>query len=107
MRIKVPEIKRSLRFLDEEMTNRTLIPPADSNEIIDFQYNPDINTYGRRISKNKGLSAGAIAAIVLASIAAIVAVGIAIFFLNRMPTNPPVKPTSELQLQNSSAKIQN
>ena len=107
VRIKVPEIKKSLRFLAEEITNRTLIPPADSNEIIDFQYNPDINTYGRRISKNKGLSAGAIAAIVLASIAAIVAVGIAIFFLNRMPTNPPVKPTSELQLQNSSAKIQN
>ena len=107
VRIKVPEIKKSLRFLAEEITNRTLIPPADSNEIIDFQYNPDINTYGRRISKNKALSPGAIAAIVLASIAAIVAVGIAIFFLNRMPTNPPVKPTSELQLQNSSAKIQN
>lgn len=107
VRIKVPEIKKSLRILAEEITNRTLIPPADSNEIIDFQYNPDINTYGRRISKNKGLSAGAIAAIVLASIAAIVAVGIAIFFLNRMPTNPLVKPTSELQLQNSSAKIQN
>ena len=61
---------------------------------------------GRRASKNKGLSGGAITAIILATIAAIVAVGIAIFFLNRRPVNPPVKPVSELQLQNSSAKIQ-
>ena len=105
--IKIPqkESTKRLRFLADS-ENSTFYSPSETEGNIQLEYEPDIHTLGRRASKNKGLSGGAIAAIILATIAAIVAVGIAIFFLNRRPANPPVKPVSELQLQNSSAKIQ-
>ena len=97
---------KRLRFL-QISENITFYAPADAEGTIEYTYEPEIGTFRRRVSKNKGLSGGAIAALVLASIAVIVAIGLAIFFLNRKPIIPPVKPTSELQLQNSSAKIQN
>ena len=107
LKVNIPkgQSTKRLRFL-ASTENSTFYTPSDAEGTIEITYDPAINTFGRKASKNKGLSGGAIAAIVLASIAAIAAVGIAIFFLNRMPVNPPIKPTSELQLQNSSAKIQ-
>lgn len=107
LKVNIPkgQSTKRLRFL-ASTENSTFYAPSDAEGTIEITYDPAINTFGRKASKNKGLSGGAIAAIVLASIAAIAAVGIAIFFLNRMPVNPPIKPTSELQLQNSSAKIQ-
>ena len=108
IKMKISKIKTAgrLRFL-QTYENSTFYAPSELDGNIMLDYEPDITTFGRRSSKNKGLSGGAIAAIVLATIAAIAAVGITIFFLNRKPNNPPVRPTSELQLQNSSAKIQN
>ena len=107
LKVNIPkgQSTKRLRFL-ASTENSTFYAPSDAEGTIEITYDPAINTFGRKASKNKGLSGGAIAAIVLASIAAIAAVGIAIFFLNRMPVNPPIKPTSELQLQNSSVKIQ-
>ena len=103
--INIPylETKRRLRFLDET-NNITLFPPADDDGCIEFDYNPEINTFGKKYNKNKGLSPGAIVAIVFATVAAVAAVAVAIFFLNRMPSSP-VKPQTEMNLQNSSANI--
>ena len=103
--INIPylETKRRLRFLDET-NNITLFPPADNDYYIEFDYNPEINTFGKKYNKNKGLSPGAIVAIVFATVAAVAAVAVAIFFLNRMPSSP-VKTQTEMNLQNSSANI--
>ena len=107
--LNIVEVNSSerLRLLATTETNKTFYAPCDSEGTLFYYYEPQIitPTFRRRISKNKGLSGGAIAAIVLASVAAIAATGISIFFLNRMLTSPPVKPTSKLHLRNSSAKI--
>ena len=88
LRMSVEGIRKSrrLRFLQSE-ENSTFYAPSTAEGDIQFEYNPEINTFGRKASKKKGLSGGAIAAIVLATIAAVAAVAIAIFFLNRPPVN--------------------
>ena len=105
--IKVPNIttNRRLRFL-QSSGNSTIRVPKTTTGDIQFEYNPEINTFGRRSSKKKGLSGGAIAAIVLATIAAVAAVAVAIFFLNRGPINP-IKTSTEMNLPNSTTNINN
>jgi hypothetical protein len=104
--VKIPKISsRRLRFLDSS-GNSTFFAPTDAPGDIQFEYNPEINTFGRRSSKKKGLSGGAIAAIVLATIAAIAAVAVAIFFLNRGPVHP-IKTSTEMNLPNSTTNINN
>jgi len=105
--IKVPNVKtnRRLRFL-QSSGNSTIRAPKTAQGDIQFDYNPEVNTFGRKSSKKKGLSGGAIAAIVLATIAAVVAVGVAIFFLNRGPINP-IKTSTEMNLPNSTTNINN
>ena len=105
--IKVPNIttNRRLRFL-QSSGNSTIRVPKTTTGDIQFEYNPEVNTFGRKSSKKKGLSGGAIAAIVLATIAAVVAVGVAIFFLNRGPINP-IKTSTEMNLPNSTTNINN
>jgi hypothetical protein len=84
-------------------TNRTILPPADAKGEINFAYTR-IN-YKR---SEGGLSAGAIVAIVLATVAAVVALGLVIFFLNRMKsTPPPIKNPSDLNFANSASNINN
>ena len=105
--IKVPSIttSRRLRFL-QSSGNSTIRVPKTTTGDIQFEYNPEVNTFGRRSSKKKGLSGGAIAAIVLATIAAVAAVAGAIFFLNRGPINP-IKTSTEMNLPNSTTNINN
>jgi len=105
--IRVPNIttSRKLRFL-QSSGNSTIHFPKTTSGDIQFEYNPEINTFGRKSSKKKGLSGGAIAAIVLATIAAVAAVGVAIFFLNRGPINP-IKTSTEMNLPNSTTNINN
>ena len=105
--IKVPNVttNRRLRFL-QSSGNSTIRAPKTAQGDIQFDYNPEVNTFGRKSSKKKGLSGGAIAAIVLATIAAVVAVGVAIFFLNRGPINP-IKTSTEMNLPNSTTNINN
>jgi hypothetical protein len=84
-------------------TNRTILPPADAKGEINFAYSR-IN-YKR---SEGGLSAGAIVAIVLATVAAVVALGLAILFLNRMKASPPpIKNPSDLNIANSASNINN
>jgi hypothetical protein len=105
--IKVPNVttNKRLRFL-QSSGNSTIRAPKTAQGDIQFDYNPEVNTFGRKSSKKKGLSGGAIAAIVLATIAAVVAVGVAIFFLNRGPINP-IKTSTEMNLPNSTTNINN
>ena len=89
----------------QSTTNRTILPPSDTKEIIDFTY-PNYHVY-RKIKKS-GLSAGAIVAIVLATVAAVAALGIAIFFLGRAKANPPpIRNPSDLNMVNSTSNINN
>jgi len=105
--MKIPNVtsSRRLRFL-QTAVNSTYLAPTNASGDIQFEYNPEVNTFGRKSSKKKGLSGGAIAAIVLATIAAVVAVGIAMFFLNRGPVNP-IKTSTEMNLPNSTTNINN
>lgn len=89
----------------QSTTNRTILPPSDTKEIINFTY-PNYHVY-RKIKKS-GLSAGAIVAIVLATVAAVAALGIAIFFLGRAKANPPpIRNPSDLNMVNSTSNINN
>jgi len=89
----------------QSTTNRTILPPSDTKEIINFTY-PNYHVY-RKIKKS-GLSAGAIVAIVLATVAAVAALGIAIFFLGRAKANPPpIRNPSDLKMVNSTSNINN
>ena len=89
----------------QSTTNRTILPPFDTKEIINFTY-PNYHVY-RKIKKS-GLSAGAIVAIVLATVAAVAALGIAIFFLGRAKANPPpIRNPSDLKMVNSTSNINN
>ena len=89
----------------QSTTNRTILPPSDTKEIINFTY-PNYHAY-RKIKKS-GLSAGAIVAIVLATVAAVAAFGIAIFFLGRAKANPPpIRNPSDLNMANSTSNINN
>ena len=107
LRMSVEGIRKSgrLRFLQTK-ENITFSSPLNSTELIDYTYDPDFNTFAKKVSKNKGLSAGAIVAIVLSCIAVVAAIGVAIFFLNRKPANP-VKyvNNNNSYIQNSSAEI--
>ena len=105
--IKIPKISssRRLRFL-QSTGNSTYYFPTSANGDIQFMYNPEINSFTKKSSKKKGLSGGAITAIVLATIAAVAAVGIAIFFLNRGPISP-IKSSTEVNIPNSTTNINN
>jgi len=107
--IKVPVLKNSrLRFLaEEEYYNKTLIFPADNKNLIDYQFNPDVKGYFGR-NKKRGLSAGAIVAIVLASVAVLAAVGAVFFFLARTTTPPPIiKNQPDFNIVASTSNINN
>lgn len=107
LRMSVEGIRKSgrLRFLQTK-ENITFSSPLNSTELIDYTYDPDFNTFAKKVSKNKGLSAGAIVAIVLSCIAVVAAIGVAIFFLDRKPANP-VKyvNNNNSYFQNSTSEI--
>ena len=103
----IPDVSssRRLRSLSKE-TNRTLYPPSNATGIIEYYYNPsDGNTFSRKTTSN-GLSAGAIVAIVLATVAAVVAVGVAFLLLNRVKVTPsPIKTPTDVNFANTSTNI--
>ena len=104
--MKIPNLpSRRLRFLQTDV-NSTYLAPLNANGDIQFEYKPEFNTFARKASKKKGLSGGAIAAIVLATVAAVAAIGIAMFFLNRGQVNP-IKTSTEMNLPNSTTNINN
>ena len=105
--LKIPRIQttRRLRFLASS-GNSSIYAPEEQDGDIQYVYNPDFNSFSKRYSKEKGLSKGGIAAIVLATVAAVVAVGVAFFFLNRAPV-APIKNGSTLNIQNSVTNMNN
>jgi hypothetical protein len=90
----------------EDATNTFLIPDPDSTGVIDYTYEPKINKVNKVIPKRSsgGLSGGAITAIVLASVAAVLAVLLLIFFCNR-PLSPDAKDNNVISVPNSSSNI--
>lgn len=106
IKIIVPTISstRRLRFL-QSTGNTSFYVPEDTDEVIDFDYTPEMNIFTRRGTKKRGLSGGAITAIVLATIAAVAAVGITFLILNKSQPANPVKNASDMNLQNSTTNL--
>lgn len=94
----------SLRNLDEKV-NSTLVADPNQEGVIDYTYDPKINTFIPK-KNDSGLSGGAIAAIIIASIVAILAVVFLIYWFNR-PIKPAIKNDIHPISANSSANINN
>ena len=94
----------SLRNLDEKV-NSTIVADPNQEGFIDYTYDPKINTFIPK-KNDSGLSGGAIAAIIIASIVAILAVVFLIYWFNR-PINPAIKNDIRPISANSSANINN
>ena len=92
-----------LRFLDDENYQPIYTLPNATGSI-NFEYIPLRNPTLRH-TKNS-LSAGAIVAIVLCTIAAILAVGVAFFFLSK-PSVPPIKSQNQVIISNSTSGLNN
>ena len=101
--IKIPiNTQNRLRILQSSANNIQLYPENNPTEIINFIYKPNVKTYER---DKKGLSGGAIAAIVLATVAVVAAIGAILFFFNRK--GPSVKNSTNPKFQESSTNINN
>ena len=101
--IKIPiNTQNRLRILQSSTNNIQLYPENNPTEIINFIYKPNVKTYER---DKKGLSGGAIAAIVLATVAVVAAIGAILFFFNRK--GPSVKNSTNPKFQESSTNINN
>ena len=102
-----PQISSRLRILQTNTNNyKTLLFPSNADEIINYEYSAKTHDYFRT-SKSKGLSAGAIVAIILSSIAALVAVGLVFFFLRKNQTPPVIKNQPDFNVINSTSNINN
>ena len=91
-----------LRLLQSDGNILQLYPANDLDGNINFKYVPNVRDYK---ADKKGLSGGAITAIVLSTVAVIAALGAIIFFLNRK--EPQAKPEINKNFQDSSANINN
>ena len=107
LKILVPKKSSRKRILAGETNiNKTLLFPADANHIMEYEYSVEPNSFNPRANKNTGLTAGAIVAIVLSTVAAVVAVGIVLFFLNRIKSTPPVlNKTNDFNMVNSTSNM--
>ena len=107
LKILVPKKSSRRRILAGETNiNKTLLFPDDANEIMEYEYSVEPNSFNPRANKNTGLTAGAIVAIVLSTVAAVVAVGIVLFFLNRIKSTPPVlNKTNDFNMVNSTSNM--
>jgi len=102
-----PQISSRLRILQtKNNNNKTLLFPSNADEIINYEYSAKTHDYFRT-SKSKGLSAGAIVAIILSSIAVLVAVGLVFFFLRKNQTPPVIKNQPDFNVINSTSNINN
>ena len=102
-----PQISSRLRILQTNTTNnKTFLFPQDNDKLMNYEYSAKTHDYFRR-SKSTGLSAGAIVAIILSSIAALVAVGLVFFFLRKNQTPPVIKNQPDFNVINSTSNINN
>ena len=106
LRITVPQISSTRRNLQATTNNKTFLFPQDSDKLMNYEYSAKTHDYFRR-SKSTGLSAGAIVAIILSSIAALVAVGLVFFFLRKNQSPPFIKNQPYFNVINSTSNINN
>ena len=106
LRITVPQISSKKRNLQATTNNKTFLFPQDNDKLMNYEYSAKTHDYFRR-SKSTGLSAGAIVAIILSSIAALVAVGIVFFFLRKNQSPPVIKNQPDFNVINSTSNINN
>jgi len=100
--IIVPELSSRLRVLYDGKINRTLYAPTNDDGIIDYEFIPNVN-YPKK--KHNGLSAGAIVALVLSTVAVVAAVMIAIMLFSQVPPNDRVISVNEIKMANSNSNI--
>ena len=106
LRITVPQISSKKRNLQATTNNKTFLFPQDNDKLMNYEYSAKTHDYFRR-SKSTGLSAGAIVAIILSSIAALVAVGLVFFFLRKKQSPPVIKNQPDFNVINSTSNINN
>ena len=102
LRFNITDVSdKKLRLLETRSTLFKAPPQAEGT--IEYIYEPQFNYFGKSVKSNKGLSAGAIIAIVFGAIVAIAAVVLAIFFFGRAPK--PSNKDFDLNQNNSSINI--
>ena len=106
LRITVPQISSTKRNLQATTNNKTFLFPQGNDKLMNYEYSAKTHDYFRR-SKSTGLSAGAIVAIILSSIAALVAVGLVFFFLRKNQSPPVIKNQPDFNVINSTSNINN
>lgn len=106
LRITVPQISSTRRNLQATTNNKTFLFPQGNDKLMNYEYSAKTHDYFRR-SKSTGLSAGAIVAIILSSIAALVAVGLVFFFLRKNQSPPVIKNQPDFNVINSTSNINN
>ena len=106
LRITVPQISSTRRNLQATANNKTFLFPQENDKLMNYEYSAKTHDYFRR-SKSTGLSAGAIVAIILSSIAALVAVGLVFFFLRKNQSPPIIKNQPDFNAINSTSNINN
>ena len=100
--IIVPELSSRLRVLYDGKINRTLYAPTNDDGIIDYEFIPNVKNPKK---KHNGLSAGAIVALVLSTVAVVAAVMIAISLFSQVPPNDRVISVNEIKMANSNSNI--
>ena len=100
--IIVPELSSRLRVLYDGKINRTLYAPTNDDGIIDYEFIPNVKNPKK---KHNGLSAGAIVALVLSTVAVVAAVMIAIMLFSQVPPNDRIKSLNEIKMANSNSNI--
>ena len=100
--IIVPELSSRLRVLYDGKINRTLYAPTNDDGIIDYEF---ISNVKNPKKKHNGLSAGAIVALVLSTVAVVAAVMIAIMLFSQVPPNDRVISVNEIKMVNSNSNI--
>lgn len=100
--IIVPELSSRLRVLYDGKVNRTLYAPTNDDGIIDYEFIPNVKNPKK---KHNGLSAGAIVALVLSTVAVVAALMIAIMLFSQVPPNDRVISVNEIKMVNSNSNI--
>ena len=100
--IIVPELSSRLRVLYDGKINRTLYAPTNDDGIIDYEFIPNVKNPKK---KHNGLSAGAIVALILSTVAVVAAVMIAIMLFSQVPPNDRIKSLNEIKMANSNSNI--
>ena len=100
--IKIPNSKSRLRLLQTTENITQLYPEEQPTGYINYVFVPSVRTYKE---EDRGLSGGAITAIVLCTVAAVAAIGALLFFLNRK--GPAIKIPENRNMHESTDNINN